>query len=268
MAFLVHHSTRKGAKRTNEDRLGYACNGESLLMVVADGMGGRPDGEIAAELAVKTAIREFERQATPRLDRPDRFLKTTLLLVHEAILRYASERKLAQTPGTTCVACVIQDSRAAWAHAGDSRLYLFRNASVLVKTLDHTQARQLLEQRKISEKQAATHYGRYVIANFLGCAGSPLVEQSGHALEAGDKVLLCTDGVWNPFSDADITAALALPDLAQGVDRLVAEAERRAAANSDNVTALAACWTQGEPAPGDHPREWVTAMPWLGAPGA
>lgn len=265
MTFSVHHSTRKGAKRTNEDRLGYAYTGDSLLMVVADGLGGRPDGEVAAELAVKTAIHEFKHHATPRLSRPDTFLESTLRSAHTWILQYTVERGLVQTPGTTCVACVVQDGKAIWVHSGDSRLYLLRDSRILAKTLDHTQARQLVEQGKISEKQAATHYTRHVIGSYLGIPGWPQIDQSEHPLQAGDTVLLCTDGVWNSLPDADIAAALASSDLSQAVERVIAEAERRAGPNSDNVTAVAVSWAGDEHSADDRSRELVAVMPWVGA---
>ena len=100
-------------------------------MVVADGMGGHLHGEVAAQIAVQYITEAFQREAQPLLKDPFLFLSGALSNAHHAILDYAADRFLPEAPRTTCVACIVQDSIAYWAHAGDSRLYAIRGGRIL-----------------------------------------------------------------------------------------------------------------------------------------
>ena len=93
----------------------------SGLLVIADGMGGHRLGEVAAQLVVDKFAHAFALEARPRLDDPTRFLRRMMHLIHEAINDHASMRAIpvSDAPRTTCVACIIQDGRATWAHVGD-----------------------------------------------------------------------------------------------------------------------------------------------------
>ena len=137
MRFTIYQESRQGGRHNNEDRTTYCYSRDALLMVVADGMGGHHYGEIAAQIAVQTLADTFQREARPLLTDPFRFLQKSMSNAHHAILDYASRHRLRDTPRTTCVACVVQDSIAYWAHAGDSRLYLMRNGKVQAQTRDH-----------------------------------------------------------------------------------------------------------------------------------
>ena len=102
-------------------------------MVVADGMGGHLHGEVAAQIAVQYITEAFQREAQPQLKDPFLFLSGGLGNAHHAILDYAADRVLPEAPRTTCVACVVQDTVAYWAHAGDSRLYAFRGGRIMAR---------------------------------------------------------------------------------------------------------------------------------------
>ena len=130
MRFLIYQESRQGARKSNQDRIAYSYSRDALIMVVADGMGGHLHGEIAAHIAVQFITEAFQRQAQPRIDDPHRFLLDTITNAHLSILEYAEVRGLLETPRTTCVACILQDGCAYWAHVGDSRLYLLRGGKV------------------------------------------------------------------------------------------------------------------------------------------
>ncbi|PKL75742.1 MAG: hypothetical protein CVV27_13835, partial [Candidatus Melainabacteria bacterium HGW-Melainabacteria-1] len=134
--------------------------GDALLMVVADGMGGHHYGEIAAQIAVQTLADAFQREARPVLGDPFRFLQKGMTNAHHAILDYTARHRLKDTPRTTCVACIVQDNVAYWAHAGDSRLYLMRDGKVITQTKDHSRIRLLVEEGMITEAQAVFHPDR------------------------------------------------------------------------------------------------------------
>ena len=102
--------------------------------------------------------------------------------------------RLKDSPRTTCVACIIQDNIAYWAHAGDSRLYLLRGGKVVTHTRDHSRVQLLIDQGLINESQAAVHPDRNKVYSCLGGQQSPEIEFSRKTpLVAGDVLALCTD---------------------------------------------------------------------------
>jgi serine/threonine protein phosphatase PrpC len=92
MKFSVFQISRRGGREKNEDRMGYCYTRESGLFVLADGMGGHPEGEVAAQIALQTVSALFQRQAKPQLEDVQEFLSAALLAAHHQILRYATER--------------------------------------------------------------------------------------------------------------------------------------------------------------------------------
>jgi serine/threonine protein phosphatase PrpC len=240
MKFSVYQLSRKGGRARNEDRMGYCYTREAGLFALADGMGGHPEGEVAAQLALQTLAGLFQREAQPRLADPQRFLQESMLAAHQQLLRYAGERALPDTPRTTMVACVLQGQHAYWAHSGDSRLYLLRQGQLLARTRDHSYA----ELARVLQPRREPRRNRNVLFTCLGSPGKPVVDGGGpQRLQSGDRVLLCSDGLWGCVADADIARALAPPQtLADAVPALVEQALEAAGARSDNVTALALQW--------------------------
>ena len=129
MKFTIYQETRIGKRANNEDRLAHCYSRDALLMVVADGMGGHYYGEVAAQIAVQTLTEAFKREFKPRIRDPFMFLQKGMLNAHRGILDFAGKHHLQDSPRTTCVACIVQNNVAYWAHSGDSRLYLLRNLS-------------------------------------------------------------------------------------------------------------------------------------------
>jgi serine/threonine protein phosphatase PrpC len=212
-------------------------------MVVADGMGGHHYGEIAAQIAAQTLADNFQRQARPDLADPFHFLHEGMLNAHSAILDFTLRHRLADSPRTTCVACIVQDSIAYWAHAGDSRLYLMRDGKVAAKTRDHSRIRILLDEGLISEAMAAVHPDRNKIYSCLGSPYPPEIEFSRKTpLEQGDVLLLCTDGLWGEIPCDEMAAGLRDGNVLQAVPQLLAEAEARGGPQGDNLSVVAVCW--------------------------
>jgi serine/threonine protein phosphatase PrpC len=246
--FAVNLLSRVGGRSGNEDRAGYVQTGESLLLVVADGMGGHARGEVAAEIVVRTLTEAFLLRARPRLANPLEFLRETPLAAHLAITELALADRLEDIPGSTCVACVVQDGQAWWVHAGDSRFYHLRGGRALARTRDHSLLRQIANTFGLTEEEAAPLAGRNVIYSCIGGYQSPQLETgSAPALQQGDVLLLCSDGLWGAVSDDEIALALRPGALAESLPRLAAEAEARAGSTSDNVTALVLAWGVSEP---------------------
>ena len=245
MRFTVYQESRQGGRANNEDRVAYCYSRDALLMVVADGMGGHFHGEIAAHIATQTLTNTFQREAVPAIPDPFRFLQKAMTNAHHSILDYSARHHLQDSPRTTCVACLIQDNVAYWAHAGDSRLFLMRAGRVLAQTRDHSRVRLLLEEGVITEAQAAVHPERNKIYSCLGGTQAPEIEFSRKTpLINGDIVLLCTDGLWGMVSGEMMAVALKGTNILQTVPTLLAQAETTGGPHCDNLSVVAVRWEE------------------------
>jgi serine/threonine protein phosphatase PrpC len=238
MKFSVFQLSRQGGREKNEDRMGYCYTREAGLFVLADGMGGHPEGEVAAQIALQTLSTLFQREAKPELGATPAFLASALMAAHHQIIRYASARGLLDTPRTTLVAGVVQSGELHWVSCGDSRLYVVRDGALLERTRDH------------SYIEAHAHAGaapegvnRHVLYTCLGSTVRPIFDAGGPLrLAEGDKVLLCSDGLWGSLTDEQIVRKLTASPVARAVPVLVDAALQFAGDRSDNVTALAFEW--------------------------
>lgn len=238
MKFSVFQLSRRGGREINEDRMGYCYTRESALFVLADGMGGHPKGEVAAQIAIQAVSSMFQRQARPALKSVPEFLSAALLGAHHRLLRYSNEHAMLDTPRTTLVVAVVQDGCAYWIHCGDSRLYLVRRGALLVRTRDHSY--QELHNAAVA---GLAHVNRNVLFTCLGSPTKPLFDLAGPVLlDQGDRLLLCSDGLWGTLDDTVIVGELGAKVVAQAVPDLVEAALRKAGDSSDNVTAVAMEW--------------------------
>jgi PPM family protein phosphatase len=249
MRFNVYQVSRKGGRAKNEDRMGYCYTRSAGLFALADGMGGHPEGEVASQLALQTLSALFQRDAKPTLKDPLRFLQEAVLAGHQQLLRYATERGLMDTPRTTVVACLLQGQSAFWAHCGDSRLYLVRGDKLLARTRDHSysELHGALVQSGQPLPNDAHRFNRNVLFTCLGSPGKPVVDTTGPmVLQPGDRMLLCSDGLWAAVSDEVIVQTLSSQAVSDAVPDLAEQALRSAGAKSDNVTVLAVEWEGSE----------------------
>ena len=243
MKFTIYQESRPGRRPSNEDRIAYSYSRDSLLMVVADGMGGHLHGEVAAQIAVQYITEAFQREAHPLLKDPFLFLSGALGNAHHAILDYAADRFLPEAPRTTCVACIVQDSIAYWAHAGDSRLYAIRGGRILAQTRDHSRVQRMIEDGLITAEAAIHHPARNRIFSCLGGASAPQIDYSKKTpLMTGDIILLCTDGVWGPLPSDVIPRAMGSGNVVQATPALLNQAEARGGENADNLSMIAIRW--------------------------
>ena len=241
MKFSVFQISRKGGREKNEDRMGYSYTRESGLFLLADGMGGHPEGEVAAQLAVQVISACYQKVAAQPIEDVKAFFSTAILSAHRQILRYAAEKGLADTPRTTIVAALVQGGVASWVHCGDSRLYFVRDGELLARTRDHS----YLEQRKLRAPNLpeGMALNRNVLFTCLGSPARPIFDVTGPMpLQQGDRLMLCSDGLWGNLDDVDITFHLGSKPVAKAIPDLVDRALLKGGASSDNVTAIAMEW--------------------------
>jgi len=241
--FTIFQESRVGDREHNEDRVGYSYSRDVLLMVIADGMGGHLQGEVAAEIAVAEITRRFQQEARNKLKRPFDFLVSAIQSAHRAIVSHAVERNLLECPRTTCVACIVQNGRAFWAHAGDSRLYILRRGELVAATHDHSKVQQLIDSGAITPEAAAKHPDRNKIFSCLGGVVPPIIDPGQDvALEVGDTIMLSTDGFWAQIPANILGSMLRKQGILELMPGLLTEAHRRARGESDNISVVAMTW--------------------------
>lgn len=238
MKFSIYEVTRQGGRPLNEDRLSYQYSREAVVMVLADGMGGHPDGEQAADIAVNTFTQRFAEQARPRLADAEVFLVDALLAAHEAILAHARREGMPESPRTTVVAAVIQDGQLTYVHSGDSRLYWVRGGQLLSRTRDHS-----YQERADLFKNAPATLNRSVLFTCLGSPVKPIYDLSGpRLLRQSDRLLLCSDGLWGVMEDADVAQGLFEHPLRDALTQLTERALSKGGEHGDNVSLLGLEW--------------------------
>jgi serine/threonine protein phosphatase PrpC len=206
----------------------------ALLAVVADGMGGRTGGRMAADQVLSTAENLFFE-----LSEQDTSLQQLLQQIaaeaHTVIklTAIASEKE----PHSTIVALILKKDYAIWAHAGDSRLYFFRSGRLVQRTSDQTYASHLASEGKTKQAEVAAQKYKNILVSALGIARDPKVLiGEAKSLAVGDAFLLCSDGVWAHFEDHELGSLLhALPPR-EASEHLVRLARERAEGRGDNLS--------------------------------
>ena len=244
MKFTIYQNSRQGQRPYNEDRLAYSYSKDSVLLVLADGMGGHRHGEIAAQLAIETLTDSFQRLAKPSLNNPAKFLTDHIQQVHDMIENVTQIKGLSESPRTTIVVAIIQRGYLYCAHAGDSRLYHFRGNHLLFRTEDHSIVQSMYSRGVITKEDMATHPYKNKIHNCIGGKDAPKIDLSNRIeLIEGDTILLCTDGLWGCLNDKEIRSILHKHhDVTEATDLLMDAAEAAADKNGDNLSAITLQW--------------------------
>jgi PPM family protein phosphatase len=227
-------------RENNEDRFAYWEPGneqtflhKGRLAIIADGMGGQEGGQEASRVAVET-IEKFYAE-TPDGD-PRSLLYAAFQTAHQSIRQFAGEHPWLSGMGTTATAIALVGHELYYSHVGDSRLYLARQGSLSRITRDQSYVGRLVEQGIISPEEAGSHPQRNVLTAALG-AGAEVVPESAElpiAMEAGDVLLLCTDGLWGVVKEDEILDIVSSQPPEQACRQLVDLAKQRG--GPDNIT--------------------------------
>jgi len=228
-----------GARDYNEDRLGHVSDAESACWALADGLGGHLGGARAAQLAVDASMVSLKHSSSPKLE--DR-LKQAISDAHAAIA--AEQRQYSEFAGmrSTLVLLGADAGQLAWAHAGDSRLYHFRDGRLVWRTRDHSAVQLLVSAGEVNEADIARHPDRSRLVSSLGGDNSLLISfrRAESAPRTGDVLLLASDGLWEHFDSLSLEKAVVE---ASGPEELLMLLARRVAAEArpsqDNYSAIA-----------------------------
>lgn len=212
MNFNFYGKTDIGKVRElNEDMMHCFIHKNVMFLMVADGLGSRQGFDMASVLAVNELKRHIEKYlASDDAAHLKQIVSQALYWANRVLLAF----KRANEPiyagfGTTITMCAINANKdIVIGHAGNSRLYILRNGSLVQMTKDHTEAQKLYEQRKISKEELRIHPERGTLTKGLGVWEDPDCDVFGGKLIKEDIVLLCTDGVFSMLTDEEIQAII------------------------------------------------------------
>jgi serine/threonine protein phosphatase PrpC len=233
-----------GGREENQDRVAVVTGPKAVMLITVDGMGGHANGALAAQVASETIAEGFAKSSQPIFD-PQGFMHGVIAEAHGKLVNMSPELNIEFRPRATCVVCLIQDGAAYWAHVGDSRIYLIRNNAVVKRTRDHSHVELLLQEGLITADEIAAHPMRNYVECCLGgdfeLPGMTVTNQ--RRLDAGDTLLLCTDGFWSGLEDEQIgilgSQEQALSDVLLQLGEL---AVKTGGAHADNTSAVALRW--------------------------
>ena len=243
--------TDVGRKRNhNEDS--FSILGDFGLYIVADGMGGHASGEVASRMAVDT-LRDFfaataedpERTWPYKMERGKSYeenrlitgIKLSNLRIYEAAQQDVRKRGM----GTTIVAVFTVEDGIYVAHVGDSRVYLLRDGKLTQMTEDHSLLNDYIKMKHLTQEEIDNFPHKNVIVRALGMKETVKVDTMFHKPQAGDTILLCSDGLSGPVPDDQIRDIIVnAPDLKTATQALIDRANENG--GPDNVTCVLARW--------------------------
>lgn len=226
------------------------------LFAVADGMGGHKGGEVASQICLDTLkdylLRAMQGQV-PLVGEQDagcsaraNLLASAVRFANRAVFEAAFAQPEWRGMGTTVVAMLQDRGRAVFAHVGDSRAYLLRDGSFRQITRDHSWVEEQVRAGLMSRDEALFAKGRNVLTRAIGQEESVQVDVNEQALQAGDRLLLCSDGLYGMVADAEIAALIgSSQSLEKGCRELMACANSRGGRDNISVILLEAAEEKG-----------------------
>ncbi len=243
-------------RKLNEDA--YLDRPDLGLWVVADGMGGHAAGDVASQLIVTTLNKLSQPKALPAfIDAVEEQLQA----VNRELI--ATGLKRHQIIGSTVVALLIHGRECAYMWAGDSRAYLFRNGTLTQLTTDHSQVELYVQLGIITREEAATHPTANLIIRAIGAEEHLSIDRGIVELQAKDRYLLCSDGLYKHVTEVEIAQILAYRSPSEAAHTLIDAA--LAGGGSDNVTVsiieISDTSALGNDLASDEDKDWEQTLP-------
>lgn len=222
----------------NEDS--FAVYPDRRLFIVADGMGGHNAGEMASLAAVKIIGDYFSRTVLDTLRGNAGEIRHALIksftLANETVIALAAEKEEWYGMGCTLVVAYLDDSTLHVCHVGDARCYLVTSGAIHQLTMDHTTLAEMHHGSSADDGDAP--HSRHVVTRVIGYPFPEPPDYTAHPMQTGDRILLCTDGLWSMVSDDTIQQVMNdSPDPTAAVEHLISLAN--AGGGPDNITGVA-----------------------------
>lgn len=208
---------------------------EYPLFAVADGLGGHVGGEVASHVALERLAKATTADGPE--DAISERLREAIHQANRAVGERASKEPRLTGMGTTLTAVVVGRDRLHLGHVGDSRAYLLRNGELRALTEDHTLVQRMVREGRLTPEQAGVHPQRSVLTRALGIEDDLEVDQTTVEVTAGDRLLLCSDGLTAMVNDEDIQKILLEQEDPQAASNALVEAAN-AAGGQDNITTI------------------------------
>ena len=223
-------------RERNEDSVAICENGtKEKLLIVADGMGGHKNGEVASHLALDHITKRFESiSSVGNKEDAISWIQTTVSEANVEIFKYVAEHPQSQGMGTTIVLAILTPAFLLIGNIGDSSGYVFKNKKLHKITVDHTLVNLLVKSGELTEEEAKNHPKKNVLMKALG--SSTNVEMDIFNVELGvDGIFLCSDGLTNMLDDGQITKVLnESGSIKEKLEKLVFKANNRG--GNDNIS--------------------------------
>lgn len=232
MDISISYYTAKGRRQNNEDAVSLLEGSNSMLAIVADGLGGHDDGEVASAQAVATINRELQSKL------PDEdALIDAIHRANEDIYRMQNPRRPMRT---TVAALWIGDYAVVAANVGDSRIYQFRGDRIIYQSMDHSVAQMAVLVGEMDKSEIRSSKDRNRLIRVVGDVNAPKVDSTVLSVQAGDRFLLCSDGFWEPVTESCMLQSATLTDTAQQwLSMMRQTVEKADNPSQDNHTAIA-----------------------------
>ncbi|MBX2848147.1 MAG: protein phosphatase 2C domain-containing protein [Acidiferrobacterales bacterium] len=232
MHYSVAQQSNQGGRDYNEDSIAVFDRDDSVLLVVADGLGGHAGGDLASQTLIEAISESFQKATDAQLGNAENFLSLSINYAHHMIHRRAVSRGFSvDSPKSTCVICLVHQGVAQWAHSGDSRLYLIRKRKIVMATEDHVSIKPGKESSNgpINRCVGGLELPRPDI-------GEPV------ELQVDDILMLASDGAWHSFVPDDLMEYVDPEHPTLGIDSLLQKLEHRNKAPSDNLSMILLYW--------------------------
>jgi protein phosphatase len=203
--------TDRGRIRERNEDFVYATN-DGSLMVCADGLGGLPAGDVASRTGVMGIVERLGEVAAGVDPIPmDAWRKRIVRAIRgagEDLIEAAGSNPELKGMATTLVVAVVADGQLCVSHVGDVRAYLLRDTDAELLTADHSVVWEAVERGELTREQARTHPSGHLVTQALGLRDELELSSAVRKLESGDRVLLCSDGLWETMPEDELTALL------------------------------------------------------------
>jgi len=230
-------------RRRNEDY--FSISPEKDVLIAADGMGGHKAGDVASRMAVEFLNNSLSLPMVKKIRNNPELIKDTLLeLLRQAnrkIIQAAREKPEYQGMGCTIVVGLIVDDILHVCNVGDARAYVSDERQMHLLTTDHSTVMQLVRAGKMTLEEAKNSGKRSELYQAIGAPSTISPDYNKYPLQDKDKILLCSDGLWDMLSDEEIFHVLKQDNLPQALcEELVDKANE--AGGADNITAVVAIY--------------------------